>query len=62
MTIYIVALAALFGCSMFGVWLFDLILSNFGYWWSVILFTGLGFIRLIAEVSKDKSPVTFLKS
>jgi len=61
-TIYIAAFAALFGCSMFGVWLFDLILSNFGYWWTVIMLSGLGCLRLILELSKDKSPVTFLKS
>ena len=62
MTMYMVLIAALFGVTMFGVWLFDLILSNFGYWWTVILFSGLGLIRALAEISKDKSPVTFLKS
>ena len=62
MTMYMVLIVALFGVTMFGVWLFDLILSNFGYWWTVILFSGLGLIRVLAEISKDKSPITFLKS
>jgi len=62
MTMCIAAFVAVFGATMFGVWLFDLILSNLGYWWTVIMLSCLGCLRVILELSKDKTPVAFLKS
>ncbi len=51
-----------FGMTMFGVWLFDLILTHLGFWWTVTMFTILGSLRMMIELSKDKSPITFMKS
>lgn len=62
MSMYIAAFAALFGMTMFGVWLFELILTHLGFWWTVTLFAIMGSLRMVVELSKDKSPITFLKS
>ena len=62
MSVYLVAFAAIFGGSMFSVWLFDLIISNLGYWWSVTLFSAMVSVRVIATLTKDYKPIDFLSS
>ena len=62
MIVYVASFAIIFGGSMFGVWLFDLIISNLGYWWTVTMFAVMGCIRLIATLTKDYKPIEFLSS